>query len=398
MPIIVNSPYSGRPVKVRDQDVGRAIRDESGRVFYALPRSSGDGFYGSPTRTGSPKDEQHADELAAKPIETAAETPTAPPQPAPVHDATGRRRGRMRRVAVLLIVLAAIAAGVWYFLFHTPQGASMREQMFDTPASPSPDAPIGDPPPTVPEPQAQAPDPLPWVATASGLRYRIEEQGHGPIATAGKFVRIGYRASLAGGRSLGSSDDGPTAGFVLWSGQAIRGWDEGIAGMREGEVRTLIVPPQLAADGWGALSDDELPAGPIQFEIALLEVRPGVTRYVLQPGDGAIAQPGDLVEVHYVASVAGSDEPYDDSYRRHAPLRFRIGRGQIIAGWELGMAGMAEGEKRRITIPSYLAYGMRGAGSVIPPDATLRVEVELLRIIRNSDVALTRAPLPRAGG
>src|SRR5690606_29595340 len=66
MPIVVHSPFSGRPVKIRDEDVGRAVRDEENRIFYVLERSDGSGHYGAPTRSGNPRDEQRYDELVAK--------------------------------------------------------------------------------------------------------------------------------------------------------------------------------------------------------------------------------------------------------------------------------------------------------------------------------------------
>lgn len=113
MPITINSPYSGRPVKLRDQDVGRAVRDEEGRVFYVVQRASGEGYYAALTRKGSPKDEERYDSLATKMAHSQEQVKK---EVAVVHDATGKRRPSMLRklvgVAVLLIVLAAI----WYVL------------------------------------------------------------------------------------------------------------------------------------------------------------------------------------------------------------------------------------------------------------------------------------------
>lgn len=389
MPIIVNSPYSGLPVKVRDQDVNRALRDEEGRVFYAVPRSDGSGYYGSPTRQGSAKDEQRAAELAAKMAQS--HKSGAEESRKQIHDATGKRRGGLRRLVILLIIFAAIVAGVWFFLFRTPQGASMREQLPEVPGlnedtPPSPSGRLDTPTPDA-EPSAIAIAP-PWITTATGLRYRIDEPGHAQTrAAAGRFVRVQYTLTTPGDATVleRAGDDG-RVGFVLWSGQAMRAWDEAIAGMREGEVRTLLVPRDRIDGDWPGRTLARLPDGPLQFEIALLEVLPGVTHDVLTPGDGRIALPGDAVEMQFVASIAGTDRPYDNSYERAAPLRFRIGTGQVIPGWELGVAGMREGEKRRLTIPSYLAYGSRGAGTLIPPDATLNVDVELVRILPDDGV------------
>lgn len=114
MPIIVRSPYSGRPVKVRDQDINRAVRDEQGRVFYVIQRSDGQGYYSAPTRHGSDKDEQHYLELEAQAGSLEAEQVDQPPEPAPVHDATGRRRRSPVRTVVTLILLLLILAALAY--------------------------------------------------------------------------------------------------------------------------------------------------------------------------------------------------------------------------------------------------------------------------------------------
>lgn len=397
MPIIVNSPYSGLPVKVRDQDVSRALRDEEGRVFYAVPKSDGSGYYGSPTRNGSPKDEQRAAELASK--MTQSHKSGAEQSAKQVHDATGKRRRKLHHYVILLIILAAIVAGVWYFLFHTSQGASMREQIPDLPA---PSSQLDETHDHHPSAIAHPPSAIPWTVTATGLRYRVDEPGHSSDqAAAGKFVRVNYTVTQPNSDVILEATEGEsTVGFVLWSGQTLRAWDEAVAGMREGEVRTIEVPHDQLDGHWPGRHLKTLPPGPLQFQIALLEVLPGVTHEVTQPGVGRIALPGDAVEMQYVASLVGSDHPYDNTYQRHTPLRFRIGTGEVIPGWELGVAGMREGEKRRLTIPPYLAYGSRGAGSLIPPDATLTVDVELVRILddaRNNNT-LTRATLPRAGG
>lgn len=105
----------------------------------------------------------------------------------------------------------------------------------------------------------------------------------------------------------------------------------------------------------------------------------GVQIEILKEGTGAIAKKGDTVSVHYTGTLENGTK-FDSSVDRGTPFEFSLGAGQVIPGWDIGVEGMKIGEKRKLTIPSELAYGSRGAGGVIPPNATLIFEVELLGI------------------
>ena len=96
-------------------------------------------------------------------------------------------------------------------------------------------------------------------------------------------------------------------------------------------------------------------------------------------GSGAIAQDGQSLVVHYVGWLTNGQQ-FDSSRARLDPLDFELGAGDVIKGWDQGIAGMRVGGKRRLTIPADLAYGDQGCGGVIPPHATLVFEVELLEI------------------
>ena len=91
----------------------------------------------------------------------------------------------------------------------------------------------------------------------------------------------------------------------------------------------------------------------------------------LWEGDGAVAKAGDMVRVHYVGVVFSTGEEFDSSWSRDDPLEFRLGVGQVIAGWDQGVQGMRVGGRRQLTIPPDLAYGDRGAGRSIAPGETL---------------------------
>ncbi|MFI6684537.1 FKBP-type peptidyl-prolyl cis-trans isomerase [Streptomyces sp. NPDC050485] len=97
-------------------------------------------------------------------------------------------------------------------------------------------------------------------------------------------------------------------------------------------------------------------------------------------GDGAVAKAGDNVKVHYVGVAFSTGEEFDASWNRGNPLQFKLGSGQVIAGWDQGIQGMKVGGRRRLTIPAHLAYGDRGAGNAIAPGETLIFVCDLIAV------------------
>ena len=105
----------------------------------------------------------------------------------------------------------------------------------------------------------------------------------------------------------------------------------------------------------------------------------GLRYQIIQKGDGKKAEKGNQVSVHYKGQLADGTV-FDSSYKRNSPLDFQVGVGQVIPGWDEGICLLNVGDKARLVIPSDLGYGSAGAGGVIPPDATLVFDVELMGI------------------
>ncbi|MFC4032211.1 FKBP-type peptidyl-prolyl cis-trans isomerase [Streptomyces polygonati] len=97
-------------------------------------------------------------------------------------------------------------------------------------------------------------------------------------------------------------------------------------------------------------------------------------------GDGPVATAGDTVSVHYVGVAFSSGEEFDASWNRGTPLRFQLGVGQVIPGWDQGVQGMKVGGRRQLTIPAHLAYGDSGAGGAIKPGETLIFVCDLVSV------------------
>ena len=115
----------------------------------------------------------------------------------------------------------------------------------------------------------------------------------------------------------------------------------------------------------------DFPDGPPPTELQITDIT---------EGDGVEATAGSTVSVHYVGVAHSTGEQFDASYDRGSPLQFRLGVGQVISGWDTGVQGMKVGGRRKLVIPSHLAYGDRGAGGVIQPGESLIFVVDLLDV------------------
>lgn len=237
--------------------------------------------------------------------------------------------------------------------------------------------------------------------TASGLQYQIIEHGKGKQAEAGKKVKVHYTGKFLNDSVFDSSvKRGDPFTFKLGAGQVIKGWDEGIALLCEGDKAILTIPPAL---GYGANAQGPIPGNStLKFEVQLLEVIDAPKIYFDMPkdaktektasglqyirvaeGKGAQAENNKNVSVHYTGYTLDEKNEkklFDSSIERGEPITFKLGVGQVIKGWDEGIALMKVGDKMRLIIPYELAYGEAGRPPVIAPKAILYFDTELIEV------------------
>jgi hypothetical protein len=207
------------------------------------------------------------------------------------------------------------------------------------------------PTPVLPSAQAAGPEAQLASAQITGAAAATT------AAVGGATAQPAVRTAVAAPLELDPTDPNPTLFTMAPSSAAPGGSSD----------ETLIAGG--AADLGGSLSAPKEVVTDSGLRITDLEI-----------GTGAEAVSGELVSVNYRGTLTNGKE-FDSSYGR-GPFQFPLGAGRVIKGWDEGVAGMRVGGKRKLVIPPDLAYGSRGAGGVIPPDATLIFEVELLGVGR----------------
>lgn len=235
-----------------------------------------------------------------------------------------------------------------------------------------------------------------FVTTDSGLKYYDLVVGDSAEPETGEALTMHFSAWLEDGTIIGDSySQGQPMNFVLGNDEVLPGWDEGASTMQVGGKRQLLIPPELA---FGDQSSGPIPANAtLILELELLSVQPGppadptavddadytvtdsgLKYYDFEVGEGPMPESGQMVVVNYTGWLEDGTR-FDSSIGR-GPIEFPIGQNAVIPGWDEGLTTMQAGGKRQMIIPADLAYGETGAGGVIPADATLIFEVELLEI------------------
>lgn len=237
-----------------------------------------------------------------------------------------------------------------------------------------------------------------WT-TSTGLKVIETQQGEGPVPKRGDVLGIIYRASYLDGKQFDSyqSREDPYR-FRLGFQKVFAGLEEGIATMRAGGKRTLIMPPELAfgKEGGGMIPPDTW----VKFEVELIEIQPGpvlpqpwsdvgydiiTTESGLQyidyyVGTGESPKLGGEIVIHY-SGFLDDGTLFDSSFLSGMPISITLGGDELIRGWIEGLLTMKEGGQRKLIIPPYLAFGDKGFGKKIPPNATLTYDIELIQVI-----------------
>lgn len=235
------------------------------------------------------------------------------------------------------------------------------------------------------------------TTSALGLQYKITNKTDGIQAKNGDIVKVHYTGKLVDGTVFDSSiGRGQPLTLLLGVGMVIKGWDEGIAMLKVGEKATFVIPGDLAygEGGSGVLIG---PNETLVFDVELVDIvqttpyetegieakttASGLKYYVLESNpEGKVPTKGKKVTVHY-SGYLEDGKKFDTSWNARKyfqPLVFQLGVGQVIKGWDEGVALMKTGEIMKFVIPANLAYGEKGYPGAIPPNATLTFDVELV--------------------
>lgn len=217
-------------------------------------------------------------------------------------------------------------------------------------------------------------------------------------AAKGDLLVVSYKGTLEGGRVFDQNAGPKDQPFVFWlgKGEVIKGWDQGLVGMRKGGTRKIVVPPALA---YGERGVGPVPANAtLTFEVILHDiVKPGEERTLVvedvRKGTGESAIAGDVVVVHYVGKFANG-KTFDSSKDRGTPFRLELGKGGVIPGWDQGLEGARAGIVRKLRIPPALGYGARGVSGLIGPNQVLNFEIEVLEVVKTVAQPAGRNPRP----
>ncbi|MBT3449194.1 MAG: FKBP-type peptidyl-prolyl cis-trans isomerase [Bacteroidetes Order II. Incertae sedis bacterium] len=216
-------------------------------------------------------------------------------------------------------------------------------------------------------------------------------EGTGDEIGNGITIVVEYVGRFTDGVQFDSTEEsGRQFRFTLGAGQVLKGWDQGLIGMKVGGVRRLEIPSHLAFGKNGqTLSTGEVVVPPntdVEYDVTLIDIFDEVITQDIIVGDGEVAELGDVLVVDYIGQYYDDrGQVFDASSIGGSYFIFTLGSGSVIQGWDVGLQGMAVGTTRTMIIPPFLAYGAFGQGTTIPPYTILFFTVKLVDLIKNAD-------------
>ncbi len=247
--------------------------------------------------------------------------------------------------------------------------------------------------------------------TASGLYYIINKEGTGNLPQPGNVMSMFYVGKFLGGNIFDTNEDSTfhhqdPLKVELGKGRVIKGWDEGLALLKKGSSATLFIPSFLA---YGPRDRGPIPGNSVLiFDVNVMDIQTqddidekllqdyftekkikpmktasGLYYTISKKGKGVNAKAGQTVSVNYTGKTLDGkafDSNTDSTFHHRDPLKFELGKGRVIKGWDEGLALLNKGSKATLYIPSRMAYGPQGQGKRIPANAILTFDVELLDV------------------
>lgn len=227
------------------------------------------------------------------------------------------------------------------------------------------------------------------TSSVKELKIETVTPGKGDGAVDGDMLTMLYRGTLTDGKVFdGNMDEKgepvegkPPFAVSLGVGQVIKGWDQGLKGVKVGETRKLTIPGDLA---YGSQGQGEIPPNAtLIFEVKCLDIiRKGEEMVIdtedIKVGTGDPVKSGDTVEVHYVGKLLNGKQ-FDSSRDRKETFKFKVGAGEVVPGYDKGVLGMKKGGIRKLRIPPAAAYGSNPSGA-LPGNSVLNFEIEVLKI------------------
>lgn len=235
-----------------------------------------------------------------------------------------------------------------------------------------------------------------YITTKSGLKYFITKTGEGDFAKPGDRVWVHYYGKLLNDSVFENTLESGMKDFYLGQGQLIKAWEEGLQLLQAGGSMIMEVKPEL---GYGnAEYKGVKPNTKMVFEITLVQIDKGnkivpfntkgvskeetdegLIYYKVKNGQGKIAEKGDNAYVHYTGYLSNG-AIFTSSLKKGKTTRITVGTGHVFKGWDQGLQLMQQGSKYRFVLPPELAYGEEGFKNIVPPNETITLDVELVKL------------------